>query len=184
MKVRLMCLSVTAVLLATGCDLFGGSGNGEKAVDVVPDPGREAEEVFIEEVAPCVPECQEKACGHDGCGGSCGLCESGSCAHYACVETPPVCMDVTGLYRLEVFCHGSKETEMEIELWQDGSVVGGEAGLLHGTIDAECLMSLDTDMWRELMIKDCKGLVEDLSVEFPLPCAGECTMVLNQLADF
>lgn len=54
-----------------------------KTPDVVPDGGRQTGEVANEvsqlevDVAPdlCVPECGEKVCGDDGCGGSCGECE-------------------------------------------------------------------------------------------------------------
>ena len=37
--------------------------------------------------AVCVPDCQSKECGEDGCGGFCGQCEDGfGCSNYACVS--------------------------------------------------------------------------------------------------
>jgi len=49
----------------------------------------------------CTPDCDEKACGDDGCGGSCGGCDDGdlcngseTCEDGQCVEgTPPACDD-------------------------------------------------------------------------------------------
>jgi formylglycine-generating enzyme required for sulfatase activity len=43
---------------------------------------------------PCVPDCTDKACGDDGCGGSCGLCFKSTSAPwtYDCVEG--ACTDV------------------------------------------------------------------------------------------
>jgi hypothetical protein len=39
---------------------------------------------------PCTPSCTGKACGADGCGGSCGTCSSGTCdATGQCVAAPP-----------------------------------------------------------------------------------------------
>jgi hypothetical protein len=40
--------------------------------------------------APCVPQCSGKACGPDGCGGTCGSCPAdspfGRCSPFACVD--------------------------------------------------------------------------------------------------
>jgi len=33
----------------------------------------------------CVPSCNGKSCGDDGCGGSCGTCEGGACVENQCV---------------------------------------------------------------------------------------------------
>ncbi len=35
----------------------------------------------------CVPDCAGKACGTDGCGGSCGQCQAGDCQNGQCVGT-------------------------------------------------------------------------------------------------
>ena len=44
---------------------------------------------------PCTPSCGERACGPDGCGGSCGLCEGAEVCTGAgeCVDTSPGCGD-------------------------------------------------------------------------------------------
>jgi len=34
----------------------------------------------------CTPNCSGKQCGDDGCGGSCGACETGVCQNYQCIE--------------------------------------------------------------------------------------------------
>jgi hypothetical protein len=35
----------------------------------------------------CAPDCENKACGEDGCGGFCGACDSGSgCSNYECIR--------------------------------------------------------------------------------------------------
>ncbi|MBM4398398.1 MAG: hypothetical protein FJ087_22245, partial [Deltaproteobacteria bacterium] len=39
----------------------------------------------------CKPDCASKACGGDGCGGSCGDCSEGlTCSQGACVKSPPI----------------------------------------------------------------------------------------------
>ncbi len=41
------------------------------------------------EKAACVPQCEGKVCGDDGCGGSCGACATGwSCTQGACTPEP------------------------------------------------------------------------------------------------
>lgn len=45
----------------------------------------------------CVPDCEGKECGDDGCGGSCGQCEMGYyCDDGICVECPPGTADCDG----------------------------------------------------------------------------------------
>ena len=44
-------------------------------------------------VAGCVPDCEGKDCGNDGCGGSCGTCEEGAgCQAGQCVGCAPSCL--------------------------------------------------------------------------------------------
>ncbi|TNF28091.1 MAG: hypothetical protein EP329_18445, partial [Deltaproteobacteria bacterium] len=43
--------------------------------------------------APCVPECDGKSCGQDGCGGTCGTCTGGlECYQSQCVSCVPNCL--------------------------------------------------------------------------------------------
>ncbi len=45
---------------------------------------------------PCVPNCKNKDCGPDGCGGSCGTCPAGqSCVNGKCVSCVPDCKGKT-----------------------------------------------------------------------------------------
>ncbi len=49
--------------------------------------------------APCIPACDGKACGPNGCGGTCGECSEGTtCEDTACVPVPcePVCAVACG----------------------------------------------------------------------------------------
>ena len=42
----------------------------------------------------CVKSCENKVCGDDGCGGTCGTCDSGFCADGQCTELPTTCEPV------------------------------------------------------------------------------------------
>ncbi len=39
----------------------------------------------------CVPSCVGSVCGSDGCGGTCGTCDTGKCVHGACLDIPLGC---------------------------------------------------------------------------------------------
>ena len=46
----------------------------------------------VEEDSPCVPDCAEKQCGGDGCGGACGTCEAAeACSDEGLCECVPSC---------------------------------------------------------------------------------------------
>ena len=48
-------------------------------------------------VSDCEPACDGKACGDDGCGGTCGTCpQGGSCEDGAC-SCAPVCLSTSEL---------------------------------------------------------------------------------------
>ena len=80
-RFRFVWLLVALAVTAAGCtgddDRLGASRPSR--VDAGPD------------VSSCVPVCQELICGDDGCGGSCGLCPSGSVCikGVQCVFRPP-----------------------------------------------------------------------------------------------
>ncbi len=103
-----------------------------------------ADLVDVDAVDVCVPDCTDKECGTDGCGGSCGECfdahpctldwcdeTTGSC-HYDSIPCPPVekcpagpCEELlfepeTGLYRVETTCT-SEDPCMFAICNQDGS---------------------------------------------------------------
>ena len=100
LSARILCaLSLAGVLVACG-----GSGTGDLLVEVT---SLDARNVDIHEIheqhldaAVCVPNCDKKQCGHDGCGGSCGTCpcetclaEETQCLEFSCV-VPPTCFDI------------------------------------------------------------------------------------------
>jgi len=52
-----------------------------------PDPDPGAPDLGPVDEGPCVPDCQDKVCGPDGCGGICGYCEYGKvCKDGLCVD--------------------------------------------------------------------------------------------------
>jgi len=43
---------------------------------------------------PCQPDCLDKECGDDGCGGACGICGGGqSCQSGICISCAPDCLE-------------------------------------------------------------------------------------------
>ncbi len=75
-----------APLALVGCVAGGGGGGGgEPTTDGGPDP----------DAAPmCRPDCADRACGPDGCGGVCGECPDDEvCAEGACAPVPASCGD-------------------------------------------------------------------------------------------
>lgn len=54
------------------------------------DPGKN----FSISVECCTPACDGKECGYDGCGGTCGSCESGLCSDGKCAQLPKTCEPV------------------------------------------------------------------------------------------
>ena len=83
------------------CLLVMACGGGGDPVEVVPDvvdavdvgteTKRQAADVGTEIPDICVADCEERECGGDGCGGSCGVCtDFHSCVDGQC--EPPSCM--------------------------------------------------------------------------------------------
>lgn len=79
-KLALAVVSVSILVAWAGCSPGGGEGN-----QASPD------------TTDCTPDCSDRECGSDGCGGSCGRCGSGMCnlniGKCECVPpctTPPV----------------------------------------------------------------------------------------------
>lgn len=73
------------------CETVNCSEHGECQVSngealCLCDEGYEADGLLCN----CVPQCQERECGEDGCGGSCGACEEGTtCEEGTCEAIPP-----------------------------------------------------------------------------------------------
>jgi hypothetical protein len=83
---------------ASSSDVYGGSWGGADwgsgaAADAGSAPGGGPGNVGPG--GECLPNCDGKQCGPDGCGGTCGWCSGdGSCQAGACVEVPgcaPAC---------------------------------------------------------------------------------------------
>ena len=90
-----------ALLVFVGCGSGKGGGADDEpdAVDVAqkredasPDAPSESGDAKPDsfEVTQCIPDCQGRTCGNDGCGGSCGHCDDpqGICLEYSCVCIP------------------------------------------------------------------------------------------------
>ena len=62
----------TAMLIAMMLGACGGGGSNDMQSYHIPDLGHPESPDMV-----CVPQCQGKSCGNDGCGGTCGTCPSG-----------------------------------------------------------------------------------------------------------
>ena len=127
-----------------------------------PDPASIGSETFMDashDAATCTPECQNRTCGDDQCGGTCGACTAGkvcltgTCAcghdgHKACIGDAVFWFDTCGVQRDKVAdCpHGCKDAVC----WKcmpkcDGKVCGddgcggscGSCDDVHEVADAE-----------------------------------------------
>ena len=65
--------------------------------------------------SPCTPSCEGRECGDDGCGGSCGVCEEGTCNEAGiCVDDEPEAVRVQLVFDQVISlrcisCHGPGE---------------------------------------------------------------------------
>ena len=68
---------VSALFVAVFAVACGGGGGGDDGTADVPSGAPDAAastDASAETSAPCLPTCDERECGDDGCGGSCGSC--------------------------------------------------------------------------------------------------------------
>jgi hypothetical protein len=72
-----------------GVDYYIIWDNYDTADPIVPSFGMQ--------IGCCQPSCENKACGDDGCGGTCGTCDSGFCADGQCTELPSTCEPVAAV---------------------------------------------------------------------------------------
>lgn len=89
-----------------------------------------------------------------------------------------VCPNVSGAYRLQIFCFGSTEFELEVDIVQkDGCAFEEELGIFAGTIDGDGFMKLDSAAQYEVLhISHCEGYYDDPE-NFSLECTSNCTAV-------
>jgi len=104
----------------------------------------------------CVPDCEDKACGDDGCEGSCGECDGGEvCAEGACVPDPCEGIGYVGC------CDGNT-----LRWCDDGAAFEKDCSAMTGSCG-----------WAEKGAEYNCGTPggEDPSGEHPRPCPGSCT---------
>ena len=85
----------------------------------------------------CMPDCEGKECGDDGCGGSCGECPDGLvCEEHQCVEVEDVCS--TSGYDLATgeFC----VDDSTLALWHFNGNANTEVGPYNGTVSGAQLV--------------------------------------------
>lgn len=98
-KVLVMAMGLALVgLMACGGGGEGGQGPTDQGPGDVLDPGPGPEGFGNDVIGGgdqqpevCVPNCQDKECGDDGCGGSCGTCQYGTCNAQGKCECTPDC---------------------------------------------------------------------------------------------
>jgi hypothetical protein len=90
---------------------------------------------------PCIPNCDNKECGDDGCGGSCGQCgpEQG-CQNHICVDCPPGSQTFNYTGAIADWTVPSCVTALTIEAWgaeggrnTDKNYLGGRGARMKGT---------------------------------------------------
>ena len=118
--------------------------------DCVAEPkiGPEAYPYYCE--GPCVPSCQGKQCGNDGCGGDCGACPPGLiCTNNQCVGENGGC----GGYPSDPICQG------EIVVWcEDGKVYFDDCQALGPEYHCGWVPDLFVNScYKEACIPDCEG---------------------------
>jgi hypothetical protein len=73
-------LAVAVLCLAlSSCESSGGGGGGDTDTDSDSDTDADADadtDSDSDDAGECAPDCEDKECGDDGCGGYCGTCTS------------------------------------------------------------------------------------------------------------
>jgi hypothetical protein len=91
---------------------------------------------------PCTPDCTDKACGDDGCGGSCGDCApSQGCQDFACVDCPSGTKSFVYSGQIETYQLPPCVTQLTLELaGAEGgrntkdNYLGGRGAAVTGTV--------------------------------------------------
>ncbi len=93
-----------------------------------------------EDDSSCIPDCYDKDCGDDGCGGSCGFCPPGSDCDYSfeCEPCEPYCGPVECG---DDGCGGSCGSCPPGSNCDGGMCIGGGGGACEGGSDASILIS-------------------------------------------
>lgn len=91
-------------------------------------------------------------------------------------DTSDLCPNVTGKYRVEVYCFGTLQLELDLNLKQQADCTFSDSnGVLEGTIDSGGNIKL-TSPFPDLNMNDCQGLFDDPEF-FDVQCSSGCTAV-------
>jgi formylglycine-generating enzyme len=153
---RMWMMLVLAGLLVASCD--SGGDDGETCLKVTGCEGGEDsleprwDSVVSEDTtSPCYPQCADKLCGDDGCGGSCGDCEAG----WGCTEAF-VCEELACVPECEGMVCGEDGC---------GGVCGyclGAADCVDGAcVEPDMILLMDANFWM-----GCNDVVDNA-------CAGD-----------
>jgi hypothetical protein len=78
------------------------------------------------ECVDCIPDCNGKSCGDDGCGGSCGVCDVWS--GEACIDDTCQCASVPGTVFNQFYKQGDEDYAYVVAVDTDGNyVIGGDS---------------------------------------------------------
>ncbi len=91
---------------------------------------------------PCEPNCENKECGDDGCGGSCGSCPNGQgCSNFACGECAPGSKSFTYSGQVVTYQLPDCVTSLTMQLTGaeggrnvDDNLPGGRGARMKGTV--------------------------------------------------
>ena len=106
------CADITGSCVSTSLELKGGDSwkvslSAATTYFLIVD-GWESKNTGLFSIAiygPCIPKCQGKLCGSDGCGGNCGSCTQPQiCSQGKCVDFSPSCKDACGQYIPDAPC--------------------------------------------------------------------------------
>jgi|GEM_PF-5862358 len=117
----------------------------------------------------CVPQCDGKECGPDGCGGECGTCSEGVCSlegkciHCSSVTSYELSRDITNT------C-GTPPTGTTLTIFSQSATtrVGGKRFLLYGWPNSVATFDITQPLRQQWQAEPC-GPVEDCPNPQPLP---------------
>ena len=91
---RYILLGLSLALAAPACGDDGDTGGGATTSDAstTTDTATSGDSGTVEGDATCTPACDDKDCGDDGCGGSCGDCEGDDACDSGVCTPPPECV--------------------------------------------------------------------------------------------
>ncbi|MFN7131849.1 MAG: hypothetical protein ACK4N5_07195 [Myxococcales bacterium] len=127
-RIRIVLLAAVGLLTACGVELPQPPGTPDASapecavpcVEVCCEAGETCDPATLTCAPACVPNCAGRACGDDGCGGSCGRCAQGlTCEAGGCVCRP----DCSGRSCGDDGCGGSCGTCAEATSCQAGACV-------------------------------------------------------------